>query len=770
LPSLPLTVAHGRRKPLGAWVAHPAATYRVTQRRRASGKCAWLSIFSTLLSFCLAAPALAWASTPPSPAELAAWQQRAESVTITRDEWGIPHIHGRSDADAVFGLIYAQAEDDFNRIEMNYLRALGRTAEVDGEAQIFQDLRMRLVVDEDTLRSHYAASPDWLRNLMDAWADGLNHYLATHPQVRPKVLQRFEPWMTLAFSEGSIGWDIERVSLGGLEQFYGTGKVTARAPATSDGQGGSNGIALSGAVTRSKRALLLINPHTSFYFRAEAHVRSDTGLDAYGAVTWGQFFIYQGFNERLGWMHTSTGADFLDEYAETVTRTESGDATYLYAGTQRPVRSRTVTIRYRTTGGEVRERQFKVLSTHHGPIVRAEQGKWIAVRLMQDPVNALMQSYLRTKTRDLAAFRSVLNLHTNSSNNTVYADADGKIAYFHANFVPRRDSGFDWTRPVDGSDPATEWHGVHGVDEGPNVIDPATGWIQNTNNWPYSAAGTSSPKPEDYPAYMDQVGENARGIHAVRVLSGRDKFTLDTLIAAAYDPDLPAFDVLLPPLFEAYQSLPDASALRAPLSEPIALLQAWDRRWAADSVATTVAIYWAEELWQLVGADPKGRAWPLFKQVASSSTSAQRLQALLTATEKLQQDFGRWRTPWGEVNRLQRRTGEIVQRFDDAAASTAVGFTSGRWGSLAAFEAETYPGTVRRYGKSGNSFVAAVEFGPKVKAKAILVGGQSGAPASPHFFDQATRYAQGTLRDIHFYPEDIAKHATETYHPGRPTR
>ena len=769
MPSLSVTSARKRRQALAEWIAPALATWRATLRRLARFRRACLSILPALL-ICLATTHHASASPTPSPAERTAWQQRAERVTITRDEWGIPHIHGRSDADAVFGLIYAQAEDDFNRIEMNYLSALGRTAEADGEAQLYQDLRMRLVVDEDTLRSQYAASPDWLRRLMDAWADGLNYYLATHPQVRPKVLQRFEPWMTLAFSEGSIGWDIERVSLGDLEQFYGKGEVTARASELSDGQRGSNGMALSGALTRSKHALLLINPHTSFYFRAEAHVRSDAGLDAYGAVTWGQFFIYQGFNERLGWMHTSTGADFLDEYAETIARTESGDATYLYAGTQRPVRSRTVTIRYRTPGGETRERQFKVLSTHHGAIVRAQQGKWIAVRLMQDPINALMQSYLRTKTRDLAAFRSVLNLHTNSSNNTVYADADGHVAYFHANFVPRRDPGFDWTRPVDGSDPATEWHGVHAVDEGPNVIDPATGWIQNTNNWPYSAAGTSSPRAADYPAYMDQVGENARGIHAVRLLSSHNEFTLDTLIAAAYDPDLPAFDVLLPPLFEAYQSLPDASALRAPLSEPIALLQAWDRRWAADSVATTVAIYWAEELWQVVGADPKGRAWPLFEQVASSSTSAQRLQALLTATEKLQQDFGHWRTPWGKVNRLQRRTGDTVQRFDDAAASTAVGFTSGRWGSLAAFEASTYPGTVRRYGTSGNSFVAVVEFGPKVTAKAILVGGQSGAPASPHFFDQATRYAGGALRDIHFYPDDIAKHATETYHPGQSIR
>jgi acyl-homoserine-lactone acylase len=269
---------------------------------------------------------------------------------------------------------------------------------------------------------------------------------------------------------------------------------------------------------------------------------------------------------------------------------------------------------------------------------------------------------------------------------------------------------------------------------------------------------------------MDQVGENARGIHAVRVLSGRNGFTLDTLIAAAYDPDVPAFDVLLPPLFEAYRSLPDASALRARLSEPMVLLQAWDRRWAAESAATTVAICWAEELWRVVGADPKGRGWPLFGQVASSSTPEQRLQALVAATDTLNQDFGDWRIPWGQLNRFQRRTGDIVQRFDDAAVSIPVGFTSGRWGSLAAFEATTYPGTVRRYGTSGNSFVAAVEFGPKVRAKAILVGGQSGVPASPHFSDQAARYAQGALRDIHFYPDDIAEHATATYHPGQSIR
>jgi acyl-homoserine-lactone acylase len=160
--------------------------------------------------------------------EAARWEQRARNVTITRDDWGIPHVRGRTDADAVFGMVYAQAEDDFNRVETNFVNAMGRLAEAEGEAAIYQDLRMKLFIDPDTLRAQYAASPAWLRSLMDAWADGLNFYLHTHPQVTPRVIRRFEPWMALSFSEGSIGGDIERVSLRDLEAFYGRRAVAVR--------------------------------------------------------------------------------------------------------------------------------------------------------------------------------------------------------------------------------------------------------------------------------------------------------------------------------------------------------------------------------------------------------------------------------------------------------------------------------------------------------------------------------------------------------------
>ena len=700
--------------------------------------------------------------------ESTGWERRAQNVTITRDEWGVPHVHGRADADAVFGLIYAQAEDDFNRIEMNCLSSLGRTAEAEGDTQIYRDLRMRLVADDKALQALYAASPGWLRELMNGWADGLNYFLATHKNVHPKVISRFEPWMVLAFTEGSIGWDIETVSLRELEAFYGQQAKRGRkdeAAVPLRRPGGSNGIAIAGSLTASKNTLLLINPHTSFFFRAEAHVQSDEGLNAYGAATWGQFFIYQGFNERVGWMHTSTGADAIDEYAETILE-RAGKLYYRYGSEERPVRSRAVTIRYRTPTGKA-QRDFTVYLTHHGPVVREVGGKWITVRLMQDPVKALTQSYLLNKATTYAAFKELMELHTNSSNNTVYADADGNIAYFHANFVPRRNARFDWTRPVDGSDPATEWQGLHSVDESPNLKNPLSGWIQNTNNWPYSAAGPHSPRLVDYPQYMDQYGENQRGVHAIRLLNGRRGFTLDSLAAAAFDPYLPGFDDLLPPLFAAFHSLPPSSALRTRLTEPIAVLEAWDRRWAVTSIPTAVAVYWAQELWRRTGADPELDSLFVYRHVAQKSSPRQRLEALVEATNKLTTDFGTWKTPWGEINRFQRLTADIVQNFKDASSSIPVGFTAGLLGSLAGFDAKTYPGTKRMYGTSGNSFVAVVEFGKTVKAKAITAGGESGDPQSPNFNNQAKRYANGELRDVHFYGSDISNHAVRSYHPGR---
>ena len=681
-------------------------------------------------------------------ADIARLEQRAQTITITRDDWGIAHVKGKTDADAVFGLMYAQAEDDFNRVETNFINAMGRLAEAEGEREIYRDLRMKLFIDPDTLKKLYGQSPVWLKALMDGWADGLNFYLYKHPEVKPRVITRFEPWMALSFSEGSIGGDIERVSIPGLRAFYADGpRVPAASPSetpTEREPGGSNGIAIAPQNTVNGRALLLINPHTSFFFRSEGHMTSDEGLSAYGASTWGQFFIYQGFNEKAGWMHTSSSVDNIDEFIETIVE-KNGRKFYVVDGKQRPLIAKKITVPFKGATG-MESRVFDVYYTHRGPIVRATDGKWVSVAMMNNPMVALQQSYLRTKTSDLESYKKVMALHTNSSNNTLFADASGNIAYFHSNFVPRRDTSFDWRRPVDGSTSRADWKGLHTFDESPNVVNPPNGWVYNTNNYPYSAAGPFSPKQAAYPKYMDAGSENARGVHAIMVLTDKKDFTMQRLIDAAYDSYQPAFDELLPPLFKDYDASQDA-ALKARISEQLETLRAWDRRWGAMSIATSLGMYYVD---------------------AVARERSNRLKALSDASDSLTSQFGTWRTPWGEINRFQRISADIVHPFDDTKPSIQVPFTSARVGSLASFAASPKPGTKKWYGTSGNSFVAVVEFGKdSVRARAITAGGQSGHVDNNHFNDQAVRYALGGLRPVYFYPNQLAGHTERTYHPGQ---
>ena len=715
----------------------------------------------TKLALLFSAASACFAFQAP-PGEIARWEQQAQRVTIIRDDWGIAHIYGKTDADTVFGTLYAQAEDDFNRVETNYINGMGRLAETEGESKIYQDLRMKLFIDPAELRKQYAASPAWLKSLMNAYADGLNYYLYKHPEVKPRVITRFEPWMALSFTEGSIGGDIERVNLAQLQAFYDKAPVNHTASAEQElnaEPSGSNGMAVAPSNTSNHHSLLLINPHTSFFFRSELQMVSDEGLNAYGAVTWGQFFIYQGFNDRAGWMHTSSGADVIDEYLETIVK--KGDRPfYRYGSEQRPVTSTVIIVPYKTEHG-MAEKKFTTYRTHHGPVVRELDGKWVSVRLMQKPIEALEQSFTRTKARDYKSYLATMQLHANSSNNTIFADADGDIAYFHANFIPRRSTKFDWTKPVDGSNADTEWHGVLSVDESPHLLNPKSGWLYNANNWPWSAAGPSSPKKEDYPAYVETHGESARGLHAIRVLENKKDFTLDTLITdAAFDSYLTWFDQPLPALIRAWDNRGATDSLKLKLAEQISLLRNWDHRWAVNSIPTSLAVFWGEALNRAVGSRNPGMA------DISKATPEQLLEALAAASDRLKDDFGTWQTPWGDINRFQRLTGDLVQPFNDAKPSIPVAFTSATWGSLASFGARSYPGTKKWYGTSGNSFVAVVEFGDRVRARAVTAGGESGHPESRHFNDEAQRYATGNLREVYYYRSQLKGHSEREYHPG----
>ena len=700
----------------------------------------------------------------------------AARVKIIRDDFGVPHIYGKTDADAVFGLLYAQAEDDFNRVERNYIWATGRLAEVEGEEALFSDLRARLYMTNEEAISAYQKSPEWLKALCDAYADGLNYYLATHPEVKPDLLTRFEPWMPMFFSEGSIGGDIEQIPLKGIRKFYGAKQSVKKhllANNSTDASHfdlreprGSNGFAISGDLTESGNAMLLINPHTSFYFRGEVHVVSDEGLNAYGAVTWGQFFVYQGFNENTGWMHTSTRLDFMDEFIEQVERID-GKLMYRYGEEWRPVEVTEVTLKY-LDGAEMSERTFPMYHTHHGPVTHTIDDQWVATKINWDPVNALEQSYIRTKQTGHRGFREMMDIRTNSSNNTVYADSEGNIAYYHGNFVPKRNPAYDFSQPVDGSNPDTDWQGVHTVDEIVTILNPGNGWIQNCNSTPFTAAAEFSPKRADYPVYMAPDPENFRGIHAVSVLTGQKNMTLDKLIKVAYDPYLPGFEKLIPGLVAAYDNqVKSGQSADKNLARAIEALRKWDYRVSKESIAMTLAHHYGMQYGK-DGANPKKlRGAQLIDYFGTQSPEAERIKVFLTTLANLEMDFGRWDTKWGEINRFQRITGDIEQPHDDAAPSKAVGMASSRWGALASFGAKRYPGTKRIYGTAGNSFVAVVEFGDKVKAKTLLAGGQSGDPTSPHFFDQVQRYIDADFKDVAYYADDVNKRAKETYTPGQ---
>jgi len=698
-------------------------------------------------------------------------EQHAKNTEIIRDDFGVPHIYGKTDADAVFGLLYAQAEDDFNRVERNYIWAIGRLAEIEGEKSLYSDLRARLYMTKDEAQKHFDESPAWLQKLCIAFADGLNYYLKTHPEVTPKLITHFEPWMPMYFSEGSIGGDIERVSTRKIKNFYDSSN---KKMAVSDGlirlkddePRGSNGFAIAGSKTKSGKAMLLINPHTSFFFRGEVHVVSEEGLNAYGAVTWGQFFVYQGFNSKTGWMHTSTGTDIIDEFEETIVK-DGAKTLYKYGKDTRALDSIKVNLKYSSSKG-MQEKSFMTYRTHHGPITHANGDKWVTTALMWSPVKALKQSFTRTKKSNYKEFTEMMDIRTNSSNNTVYADADGTIAYYHGNFIPKRDVSFDYTKPVDGSNPKTDWQGLHALEDNILVLNPPNGWIQNCNSTPFTSALEYSPKKEDYPAYMHSFPENFRGIHAIPLLTKAEDLTLDSLIDLAYDTYLPGVDLLISGLIEASKK---STVKTKEAKEAIALLKKWDFRVAVNSVEMTLAQfylngYYASRKIPRSNGNKRMNRLARFEYMSKTASAKERLAIFQTALEKLKVDFGSWKTAWGIFNRYQRNDAKIRQDFNDAKPSLPVGLASGRWGALASFGTRFGKDTKRQYGTSGNSFVAVVEFGDKVTAKTMLAGGQSSDVNSPHFSDQSQRYADKQFKEVAYYKEDVLKRAKRTYHPG----
>ncbi len=708
----------------------------------------WASSTIVLLAATLGAAAV----DPPAPSPAA----MAGSVTIYRDRFGVPHVYGPTDASVVFGFAYAQAEDFFWRLEQNFVLALGRSAEVDGESGLESD-RVNHALEIPTLaRAEYGRLEPRVKALCDAFAAGVNYFVATHPAVRPRLLQEIQPWYPLAFIRHNYyqnGFAYDRALGAGPAQ-------TAAIDEERRANVGSNGWVVGPSRSASGHALLFVNPHLPYFGPGqvyEGHLHSDEGWDFTGYARFGFPFPYVGHNASLGWVSTDNAADMSDVYVETFDD-PSRPLAYRYGSGYRLATEWRDELKVKTASG-LESRSLTFRKTHHGPILRVRDGKSLALRLAQiDGDGWLGEWYAMTKARTLAEFREALRPQAMLFGNVMYADRDGHTFYLYNGGQPRRSTKFDWSKPVDGSDPETEWQGYHTMDELPQLTDPATGWMQNCNSSPFRLTSEGNPDPKRFPAYMVPEGEevNPRARISSRILASTPRFTFDDWARAGFDTRIAETDTQLPGLLDALAVLAKTDDARAKkLASAAEVLRGWDRRSNVDSVATTVFTSWRAEMEM---ARPQ-----------ETSEGEGSVRALERALEALEGRFGSWKVPFGEVSRLQRadeRSAADELPFRDAAPSLPVPAVTSRDGAV--FTMFTIPAKAqkRRYAVAGMTYVSVVEFGPALRAKAVHVFGASGDPASPHFFDQASLMARGEFRPAWFTLDEIKANLERAYHPG----
>ena len=715
-----------------------------------------------------AAPATGGA--PAEPVSTAADRRRMEalarSVTIYRDIWGVPHVVGTTDESAMFGAAYARAEDQLPEDEPFFLDALGRRAELDGEEEFDADRLVRAYRIPDLARAEYETAPPKIRAMAEAYADGVNYFLLRNPGVRWHVLDRFEPWYVFAFYRLDAGpW------LAGPDE-----RVAFRAPAGPSN--GSNAWAVGPSRTASGHAMLFSNTHMRFNVPYEFHVTSDEGLNASGITGYAMVGLpFVGRNERIGWTVTVNYPDVVDVYRLTFDDPDDPLA-YRYGDGYRRAEEWAETIRVRTENG-VDERPVTFRRSHHGPVFEVAPGEHYAIRRANQDGGSLFPLYYAiAKARNLDEFKAAFELGRLVYHNFVYADVDGNIFYLYGGAHPRKDPRFDWERPVDGSDPATEWQGTLSVAETPQIANPASGWLQNANATPFHASAPGdNPDPSAYPPYLvreagprtrrpliDGDGNGARARQSRRLLAAESAITFDRWTTLATDNYFLAADEELPGLFAEWTRLAAADPPRArALDEPLRLLRAWDRRGAAHSVATTLFVRWREEALAAADEDDAAAGGAGGGRDADWPRSA----ALEAAIADLTARHGTWRTSWGDINRHQRPLFREGRSYEDDAPSLPLPAADADVvGSILTASSERPPGARRRYATFGNTYVAVMEFSTPIRARTVVPYGQSGDPASPHFFDQAPLFVAGRFKPSWFTMEEIEANLERRYHPG----
>jgi acyl-homoserine-lactone acylase len=706
--------------------------------------------------------------TSPAPTASAdeLGEKLAAVVTIHRDEWGVPHIDGPTDASVSFGFAYAQAEDYFWQIEDTYAASLGRYAELYGEPGLDKDLLNRSFEIPQGAQADFPNLEPPVRAICEAYAAGLNHYLAKHPETKPRLITKFEPWHVVAYERHVL-----------LEFLFGKShaskgnvkKVLDEIRAAT----GSNTWAIGPSRTKSKKAMLFANPHQPWFGYGqfyEGHLHSGEGLNMAGSAFFGGPLVTIGHNDVLGWSHTVNDPDVGDVWLETFDD-PADSLKYRYGDGYRQATQWKDTIKVKTDKGlDAREYTFR--KTHHGPIVgKNADGRYMAVRISRLTEGSRMRQALKmAKARNFDQWRAAMAELNLQMFNTCYADREGNIFYVYNAAIPKRDPSFDWTKPVDGSNPRTEWQGVHAFDELPQILNPESGFLQNCNATPFFATDEGNPSINDFPSYMveEKFDDKRRSKISRMLLREMHDVTFEDWQRAGWDTTLYWPLTNLPQLAVELKSLHDSdSALAAKVQPYFDHLLDWNCKSSIDSTQTTLCALWYEELY--------GRGYPVETlKPEFVGNSAARFKALATAAAKLQAFYGDWHVKWGDVSRMQRHANfaDAAQiPFSDALPSLPCAGAPGPLGVV--FNTYYAPPTdkhKKQYGVVGGSFIGMYEFGDKVQAATVLQFGQSSDPKSPHFMDQAELYSKREFKPAWFEWTDVLAHAKSSYHPGEESR
>jgi acyl-homoserine-lactone acylase len=728
-----------------------------------------------LLALSFASSGLPTFAAHAAGANSARVEKLARSVTIYRDTYGVPHVFGPTDASCVFGYLYAQAEDNFWQVEDNYICAMGRAAEVYGENKLAQDMVNRALEIPKLAKAEYERSTPKVKELCTAASDGLNYFLAKNPQVKPRLITEFEPWMMFAFNRyalyqnfifGKSGLRPDEIKTAASD----ADSTSAPAPASNGSIGelreksltdesnpeniiGSNMWAVTPAKSASGNAMLFINPHQPFFGVGqwyEGHVNSAEGWNMSGASFYGSGFPTIGHNATLGWSHTVNDPDITDLWAESFDDTKNPLA-YRYGSGYKTATEWSDSIKVKSASGLV-TKTYKFRKTHHGPIMSVRKGVPVALKMSRLEEGGMVEEwYAMTKARDIPEFKKAMSRTAIPMFNAAAADSKGNIFYVYNGAVPRRSTKYDWTKPVDGANPETEWQGYHSFDELPQLMNPKTNYVQNCNQTPFTTTTEGNPEVVKFPEYMTREQDNARAKMSRRILTGTAKFSFDDWSKAAWDTRILESETAIPELVAEWEKLKAVDASRADkLSPVIAELKAFNHVSTYDSKAMTVFALWFYNLMQNRSKDE----WLKIKVLENS-------------VKELERDWGTWQVAWGEINRLQKiQSGGELEQFSDAKKSLPVMGAPGWLGVVNNFYARREKGQKRFYGVAGTSFVSVVEFGAKVQARSTLVMSQNSDPNSPNYFDQSELYAKREFKPAWFTLAEIKTNSKRIYHPG----